>query len=59
MSIKLEDYEYFLKEAAPDVREVYAGDCVKRTFGANNYTEIDHVNRFPEQLPTLFARLTA
>lgn len=31
---------------------------VKRIFGANNYTIIDHVNRLPEKLPTLFASLT-
>ena len=36
-----------------------ADDYVKRIFGANNYTIIDHVNRLPEQLPTLFATLTA
>jgi len=31
---------------------------VKRIFGANNYTIVDHVNRLPEKLPTLFASLT-
>ena len=31
---------------------------VKRIFGANNYTVVDHVDRLPEQLPTLFASLT-
>ena len=31
---------------------------VKRIFGAGNYTIVDHVNRLPEQLPTLFASLT-
>lgn len=31
---------------------------VKRIFGANNYTVVDHVARLPEQLPTLFASLT-
>ncbi|HHO58619.1 MAG TPA: nitric oxide reductase activation protein NorD [Thiotrichales bacterium] len=36
-----------------------ADDYVKRIFGANNYTIIDHVNKLPEQLPTLFASLTA
>lgn len=35
-----------------------ADDYVKRIFGANNYTIIDHVNRLPEQLPLLFASLT-
>lgn len=35
-----------------------ADDYVKRIFGANNYTVIDHVDRLPEQLPTLFASLT-
>ena len=32
---------------------------VKRIFGANNYTIIDHVDRLPEKLPTLFASLTS
>jgi hypothetical protein len=36
-----------------------ADDYVKRIFGANNYTIVDHVDRLPEQLPTLFAALTA
>ena len=36
-----------------------ADDYVKRIFGANNYTIIDNVERLPEQLPTLFASLTA
>ncbi|MCW8964670.1 MAG: nitric oxide reductase activation protein NorD [Gammaproteobacteria bacterium] len=36
-----------------------ADDYVKRIFGANNYTIIDHVDRLPEQLPTLFASLTS
>jgi len=31
---------------------------VKRIFGINNYTIIDHVERLPEKLPTLFASLT-
>jgi len=31
---------------------------VKRIFGANNYTIVDHVDRLPEKLPTLFANLT-
>ncbi len=31
---------------------------VKRIFGENNYTVIDHVDRLPEQLPVLFASLT-
>ena len=35
-----------------------ADSYVKRIFGANNYTIIDHVDRLPEQLPTLFASLT-
>lgn len=35
-----------------------ADDYVKRIFGANNYTVVDHVDRLPEQLPTLFASLT-
>ena len=36
-----------------------ADDYVKRIFGANNYTIVDHVDKLPEQLPTLFASLTA
>lgn len=35
-----------------------ADDYVKRIFGTNNYTVIDHVDRLPEQLPLLFASLT-
>jgi nitric oxide reductase activation protein len=31
---------------------------VKRIFGANNYTIVDHVDRLPEKLPALFASLT-
>ncbi len=31
---------------------------VKRIFGENNYTIVDHVARLPEKLPTLFATLT-
>lgn len=36
----------------------HADDYVKRIFGQNHYTVIDHVDRLPEQLPTLFASLT-
>ena len=36
-----------------------ADTYVKRIFGENNYTIVDHVNRLPEKLPTLFASLTA
>lgn len=36
----------------------HADDYVKRIFGQNNYTVIDHVDRLPEQLPLLFASLT-
>jgi hypothetical protein len=36
----------------------HADSYVKRIFGANNYTVIDHVDRLPEQLPVLFASLT-
>jgi hypothetical protein len=36
----------------------HADDYVKRIFGQNNYTVIDHVDRLPEQLPMLFASLT-
>jgi hypothetical protein len=31
---------------------------VKRIFGINNYTIVDHVDRLPEKLPMLFASLT-
>ena len=37
----------------------YADSYVKRIFGVNNYTIVDHVDRLPEQLPTLFASLTS
>lgn len=36
-----------------------ADHYVKRIFGANNYTIIDHVQRLPEKLPALFASLTS
>jgi nitric oxide reductase NorD protein len=36
-----------------------ADNYVKRIFGANNYTIIDHVQRLPEKLPVLFASLTS
>ncbi len=36
-----------------------ADSYVKRIFGENHYTVIDHVDRLPEQLPLLFASLTA
>ena len=36
----------------------HADSYVKRIFGENNYTIIDHVDRLPEKLPTLFASLT-
>jgi nitric oxide reductase activation protein len=32
---------------------------VKRIFGTNNYTIVDHVDRLPEKLPALFASLTS
>ena len=35
-----------------------ADNYVKRIFGENHYTIIDHVDRLPEKLPTLFASLT-
>ena len=35
-----------------------ADNYVKRIFGANNYTIVDHVDKLPEQLPVLFASLT-
>ncbi|MEW5757184.1 MAG: VWA domain-containing protein [Pseudomonadota bacterium] len=36
-----------------------ADNYVKRIFGANHYTVIDHVDRLPERLPALFASLTS
>jgi len=36
----------------------YADQYVKRIFGENHYTIIDHVDRLPEKLPLLFASLT-
>ena len=36
-----------------------ADSYVKRIFGENNYTVIENVERLPEQLPLLFASLTA
>ncbi len=36
-----------------------ADSYVKRIFGANHYTIIDHVERLPEKLPLLFASLTS
>jgi hypothetical protein len=36
-----------------------ADHYVKRIFGQNNYMILDHVNRLPEKLPTLFASLTS
>jgi len=35
-----------------------ADHYVKRIFGTNHYTIVDHVERLPEKLPTLFASLT-
>lgn len=35
-----------------------ADDYVKRIFGINNYTIVDHMRRLPEKLPALFASLT-
>ncbi|MEJ2508894.1 MAG: nitric oxide reductase activation protein NorD [Gammaproteobacteria bacterium] len=35
-----------------------ADDYVSRIFGANAYTVVDHVQRLPERLPTLFMNLT-
>ncbi|RUM78929.1 MAG: VWA domain-containing protein [Candidatus Thioglobus sp.] len=37
----------------------HADAYVKRIFGENNYTIIENVERLPEQLPLLFASLTA
>lgn len=37
----------------------YADSYVKRIFGENHYTIVDHVQRLPEKLPTLFASLTS
>jgi len=35
-----------------------ADSYVKRIFGENHYTIVDHVDRLPEKLPMLFASLT-
>ncbi len=35
-----------------------ADDYVRRIFGQNHYTVVDHVQRLPERLPLLFASLT-
>ncbi|MCW8931375.1 MAG: VWA domain-containing protein [Gammaproteobacteria bacterium] len=37
----------------------FADNYVKRIFGENNYTVVEHVDRLPEQLPLLFASLTS
>ena len=37
----------------------HADNYVKRIFGENNYTVVEDVERLPEQLPLLFASLTA
>lgn len=37
----------------------HADDYVARIFGPNSYTVVDHVDRLPERLPNLFARLTS
>jgi hypothetical protein len=36
-----------------------ADTYIKRIFGENNYTVVDHIDRLPERLPTLFASLTS
>lgn len=36
-----------------------ADNYVKRIFGVNHYTIVDHASRLPEKLPVLFATLTA
>ncbi len=36
-----------------------ADSYVKRIFGTNNYTIVDHVQKLPEKLPVLFATLTS
>jgi nitric oxide reductase activation protein len=37
----------------------HADAYVKRIFGENHYTIVDHVDRLPDKLPTLFASLTS
>lgn len=37
----------------------HADDYVSRIFGVNGFTIVDHVNRLPERLPSLFASLTS
>jgi nitric oxide reductase NorD protein len=39
--------------------DTQADEYVSRIFGINGYTIVDHVQRLPEKLPTLFAALTA
>ncbi len=53
--------DFFLRPTGADFADFlpFADDYVKRIFGANNYTIIDHGDKLPEQLPTLFASLTA
>ncbi len=36
----------------------HADNYVKRIFGENNYTIVDHVQRLPERLPAVFANIT-
>ncbi len=36
----------------------YADEYVSRIFGVNGFTVVEHVQRLPEKLPTLFASLT-
>ena len=66
------DPQYLRNDTKKAVEELYARGIltycltldanadayVKRIFGANNYTIVDHVDRLPEKLPALFASLT-
>ncbi len=70
--IDVQDPQHLRHDAKKAVEELYstgvltycltldphADSYVKRIFGENNYTIIDHVDRLPEQLPLLFASLT-
>jgi len=70
--IDVQDPQHLRHDAKKAVEELYstgvltycltldpqADSYVKRIFGDNNYTIIDHVDRLPEQLPLLFASLT-
>jgi hypothetical protein len=67
------DPQHLRQDAKKAVEELYAQGIlaycltldanadtyIKRIFGENNYTVVDHIDRLPERLPTLFASLTS